>query len=65
MFKHNQKGSINGLAVGLIMSVLLLFVIGGFGAWAYISRQDYKDNADQKIAKAVTIAKQQEATGNL
>ena len=34
----------------------------GFAGWAYMSRQDYKDNVDTKIKAAVVVAKQQEST---
>lgn len=60
MLKHNQDG-LSGVAVSLALAVLLLIGAIGFGAWAYSGRQDYKDNADAKIAEAVTAAKQQEA----
>jgi hypothetical protein len=62
MYKHNQRGFANGLVVGLILAVLLLFVSLGFGYWAFSGRQDYENNVDQKIASAVKIAKQEEST---
>ncbi|MDB5175303.1 MAG: hypothetical protein JWM81_161 [Candidatus Saccharibacteria bacterium] len=62
MNKHNQDGSINALLLPLIVAVVLLFGALGFGGWAYSSRQDYKNNTDQKIADAVTLARQQEDT---
>jgi len=34
----------------------------GFAGWAYMSRVDYKENTDAKVADAVVIAKQQEST---
>src|SRR5262249_10256258 len=42
----------------------VIFFLGaaGFGMWAYMSRQDYKDNSDKKVDAAVTIAKQQTAS---
>ena len=57
-----QKGSLNALLIPFILLVLVLIVALGFGYWAYTSRQDYKNNAEKKIAAAVTIAKQQEST---
>ena len=58
----NQSGAINILLIPLI--VVALFFIGAtsFAAWAYQSRQDYKNNTDQKVDAAVTIARQQEST---
>lgn len=60
--KHNQHGSINALLFPLILTVLLFIAAAIFGGWAYSSRQDYKNNTDQKIAVAVTAAKQQQMT---
>lgn len=48
----------------VLMAVFVLLFLGavGFGIWAYGSQQDYKNNADQKIADAVVIAKKETAT---
>lgn len=54
--KHQQAGAINPLMFSLVMSVVLLVISVGFGAWAYVSRQDYKNNTDQKIEQAVAVA---------
>lgn len=55
------KKSFAGL---MITVVLILSLIGslGFGIWAFSSREDYKNNSDQKSAAAVEVAlaKQQE-----
>lgn len=58
----NQKGSINVLAVSLVFTAVLLIAALGFGLWAFMSRQDYKDNVDQKIAAAQEVTKQQTET---
>lgn len=58
----NQKGAINILLIPLILCIVFLLASVGFGLWAYSSRQDYKDNVDEKIATAVEIAQQQTAT---
>lgn len=50
------------MLIAFIAVVLLLLVSVGFGAWAFISRQDYKDNVETKIAAAVGIAQKQTAT---
>ena len=62
MNKLNQDGEVNAVFISLIMAIIFLFAAIGFGAWAYMSRQDYKDNTDAKISAAVVIAKQQEST---
>lgn len=53
MSRHSQTGSINVLLIPLIFAVLLFFVTAGFAVWAFNSRQDYKNNTDQKVAVAV------------
>lgn len=58
MRKLNQSGSL--LAPLVIVSALLLSSIG-FGAWAFMSRQDYKNNSDKKVAVAVAQAKTEES----
>jgi len=46
------------LVISLVCTVVLLLAALGFGYWAYGSRQDYKNNVDQKIAVAESNAKQ-------
>lgn len=55
MLMLNQKGAVNSLLVSLILACLLLVGAIGFGGWAFSSRQDYKNNVDQKIAAAVQV----------
>jgi multidrug efflux pump subunit AcrA (membrane-fusion protein) len=43
----------------LVLAIVLLVGAIVFGAWAYTSRQDYKDNSDAKAAVAVEAAKKQ------
>lgn len=54
--RKDQQGSLNVLAIPLTMSVILLLVAIGFGAWAFTERSDYKDRVDEKIDTAVTVA---------
>jgi hypothetical protein len=61
MIKHNQDGAVSGLLVSFILAVLLLAGAIGFGAWAYMGRQDYKNNVDSKVSAAAETAKQQES----
>ena len=61
MNKHNQDGAVNALLLPLILASLFLIGALVFGVWAFGERQDYKNNVDQKIAAAVTVAKKQEA----
>ncbi len=56
MSTHSQRGYINILLVPLIVAVLLLVGVASFGAWAYSSRQDYKNHSDTKAAAAAAVA---------
>lgn len=54
--KKNQVGSLNALLIPLILASLLFVVSLGFGIWAYLGMQDYKNNVDQKVDSAVKVA---------
>jgi hypothetical protein len=44
----------------LFIITLVLFIgTSGFGIWAFMERQDYKQNSDEKAAAAVEIAKEE------
>lgn len=60
--RANEGGVINILLIPLITSTVLLVAMVGFGAWAFMERQDYKNNSDQKVNAAVEVAKKQTAT---
>jgi hypothetical protein len=62
MKMRNEHGHINGLLIPLILVTIFLVAAGSFGIWAYMGRQDYKDNVDQKIKAAVVVAEAQKAT---
>lgn len=55
----NERGTLNGLLIPLIMAIIFLLAAIGFGAWAYSERQTYKDRTDEKVAAAVAVAVQQ------
>src|SRR6266702_4001938 len=59
MDTQRETGSISILLVPLIVVTLLLCATGAFAYRAYRGRQDYKNNAVQKITAAVTQANQQ------
>lgn len=48
------------LLVSFIVSLVFLASAGGFGVWAYLERQDYKYNSDQKAAEAAEEAAAQQ-----
>lgn len=52
----------NILLIPLILLALFFIGAASFGAWAYMGRQDYKDNSDKKVAAAVEVAKKQTET---
>lgn len=56
---NDQSGTINVLLVPVIL--LSLFFIGSavFAYWAFNSRQDYKNNVDEKIAAAQLVTKKE------
>jgi hypothetical protein len=61
MRKLNQNGAVSGLMLSLFLSMVFLVATISFAAWAYSSRQDYKNNSDEKVQAAVVTAKQQES----
>lgn len=52
---NSERGSLNALTIPLVLAVLFLFLSLGFGVWAFMGRQDYKDNVDAKIESAVAV----------
>lgn len=60
MKRINQSGALNALLLPLIVTIILLIAAGAFAVWAYMGRQDYKNNVDSKVATAVEVAKDQE-----
>jgi hypothetical protein len=47
-----QAGFASVVMISLVACVVLLLGSLGFGVWAFMSRQDYKNNSDQKAEKA-------------
>ncbi len=62
MKKLNATGALDVFLIPLIVVTILLVAAGSFAVWAYMSRQDYKYNTDQKVAAAVEVAKKQTST---
>lgn len=58
----DERGVMNTLLIPLILTVVMLLAVIGFGAWAYMGRQDYKNNVDAKIKTATEIAVQEAKT---
>ena len=52
----NQHGAVDSWLIAFAVTLIVFFGTAGFGLWAYMSRQDYKDNVDSKIAIAVAAA---------
>ena len=49
------------MAISLVLAILLLVGALSFAGWAFMSRQDYKNHSDAKVAAAVQIAVQKES----
>jgi hypothetical protein len=60
MKKH--LGDSGSFLIAFLACLFLFLVSAGFAAWAYMGRQDYKNNSDQKAAAAVEVAKKQTAS---
>lgn len=52
----DQRGTVNVLLIPLIFVIVFFAAAAGFGYWAFTSREDYKNNSDQKVAVAVAAA---------
>jgi hypothetical protein len=52
----DERGVINTLLIPLILSIVFLLGTAGFALWAFMSRQDYKNNVDVKVRTAVGVA---------
>lgn len=57
MSVHRQGGYVSGMLVSLIVFILLFIGAASFGVWAFLGRQDYKNNSDQKAAIAAAESK--------
>lgn len=55
MHKLDQRGE---LLIPLVIVTGFLVGSVGFGIWAFMGRQDYRNNVDQKIAEAVEVAEE-------
>jgi flagellar basal body-associated protein FliL len=55
--RYSEQGTMNVLLVPVITLALLFIAAGSFAAWAFSSRQDYKNNSDAKSAAAVAVNK--------
>jgi Flp pilus assembly protein TadG len=59
MRKQNQVGSTS--VIFAILFGVLFAAAAGFGGWAFMGRQDYKNNSDKKSAAAVESATKTQA----
>ncbi len=58
---RNSRGSILSLTL-MILELAIIVGLSVFSYNTYLSRQDYKNNVDSKIAAAVLVAKNQQQT---
>lgn len=54
--RNDERGYIDTLLIPLVIVIVLLVGALAFGGWAYTSRQDYKNNSDQKATAAAEKA---------
>lgn len=59
MKRLNQYGVVDSWLLAFILTLTLFLAAAGFGGWAFMSRSDYKNNVDQKIAAAVEVAQKE------
>lgn len=59
MIQNDQRGVMNAWLIAFSLTVFLLIGSIGFGAWAFMGRQDYKRNVDIKVADAVAVAEKE------
>ncbi len=59
MKRLNNSGKVDVWLIGFILTTLLFIGASSFAVWAYMGRQDYKDNVDQKISVAVKEANEE------
>jgi len=52
-----EAGSVNPLVVSNVILAIFAIALGSVMVWALINYRDQKDNVDQKIEAAVTVAK--------
>jgi hypothetical protein len=60
--KDDERGALSFLWVSVVFATILFLAVLAFAAWAFLSRQDYKNNSDQKAVAAVEVAKKETAT---
>lgn len=57
----DAAGALNALLMPLVVVSLLLVLAAVFGVWAYSGMQDYKNNVDEKVADAVSVAEKKQS----
>lgn len=60
--RYDQRGASAASLLGFVTMILIVSLV--FGGWAFQSRQQYKNDVDQKIAAAVQVAVQQTKTAD-
>lgn len=60
--KSNQQGAVSALLISTIALSLLLVGAASFAIWAYLGRQDYKNNLDEKVQTQTKVIEQQIST---
>lgn len=64
MKRLTEDGASTGMVIALVLSILLFVGAAVFGVWAFMGRQDYKNNVDAKVQAAVNTAVKNEDAKN-
>ncbi len=51
----SERGELNILLIPVILLSMLFIAAASFGVWAFMGRQDYKENSDARVAAAVVV----------
>jgi hypothetical protein len=57
--KYDERGEVNVLLVPVVLLTLMFLTAAGFGVWAFMGRQDYKNNSDAKVVAGQAETKKQ------
>jgi hypothetical protein len=59
-YSSNETGAVNPLVISNVILAILAVALGSVMVWALINYRDQKENTDQKIEAAVSVAKKEQ-----
>lgn len=60
--KGDERGALNFIWFAAVFGTFIFLCVSAFAVWAFLSRQDYKNNSDKKVAAAEVVTKKETAT---